>query len=368
MFGLLALAALVAGLVSYDSARSAGRVSWLPGLLGAAAGLLHPWHGELFVLVVIGGELLSGRTGEPLRRRLRLPVLTIVMAGIPLVYYVLLGRADLSWKLAREASRHTFALWSIAIVIVPLLVPALLAYRRRPTSFLQAATRAWPIAAFVVFILSATALSATPLHAFQGITVPLAVLAVQGVRSIDWGRLRHPGWTAAIAVAVVTVPATVFELVNAVETVAPSPTNSTFISRDEKRAIDYLAHNREPGGVLTRSYLGAIVPGRTGRHTFVGDCLWSEPGCYTRVGVAQNLFEGSLERTAAQAFVQQTGARFVLADCSSTADLQQTLGSMIVGVQRFGCATVYELDQPGPATGPLAESRADAAVRATRRQ
>ncbi len=41
-------------------------------------------------------------------------------------------------------------------------------------------TRVWPAAALAIYILSASGLSATPLHAFDGITIPLAVLAVRG--------------------------------------------------------------------------------------------------------------------------------------------------------------------------------------------
>ena len=50
---------------------------------------------------------------------------------LPLAYYALLGRADLSWKLARDASKHNYPLWSLLLAILPLLIPALLAYRRR---------------------------------------------------------------------------------------------------------------------------------------------------------------------------------------------------------------------------------------------
>ena len=217
-------------------------------------------------------------------------------------------------------------------------------------------------------MLSATALAATPLHAFQGITIPLAVLSIQGIRRASWDWLKRPKAAAVAAVALATVPATTYELYLAKKTVAVGRSNSTFIARDEKRAIDYLAHVPGKGGVLTRSYLGAIVPGRTGRQVFVGDCLWSQPGCYDRTDIAENLFDGLMDRRAAREFVQDSGARFVLADCSATANLHRLLGTMIIGVRRFGCAAVYELDSPGPATGPLAESRADAAVRATRRQ
>jgi hypothetical protein len=181
-------------------------------------------------------------------------------------------------------------------------------------------------------------------------------------------RVRRPKLAAIVAVGLATVPATGYELYLAKKVVAVGPSNSTFILHDERRAIDYLQHSSVNGGVLTRSYLGAIVPGRTGRRVFVGDCLWSQPGCYERTDSAENLFDGLMGPRNAREFVSDTGARFLLADCAATANLHRLLGPMIVGVRRFGCAAVYELDQPGPATGPLAESRADAAVRAARRQ
>jgi hypothetical protein len=34
----------------------------------------------------------------------------------------------------------------------------------------------------------------------------------------------------------------------------------------------------------------------------------------------------------------------VLADCKTTGDLNQELGSHLVSVQRFGCAAVYRVD------------------------
>jgi hypothetical protein len=368
VFGLLALAAMTAAFLSYDAARRRGTISWMPGLLGAVAGLMHPWHGELMILIIVGGELFMGLDLRSIRRRLPLFALTVAVAAVPLIYYVLLGRADLSWKLARIASRHSFSLWSILLAVIPLLLPALFAYRDRPRTFLAAATRAWPIACLAVFVLSATALAATPLHAFQGITIPLAVLSVEGIRRFDWGRLRRPGLVAGAAVALATIPATGYELYLAKTTAAVGPNNSTFIQQDERHAIDYLQHYPVKGGVLTRSYLGAIVPGRTGRRVFVGDCLWSQPGCYGRTDTAQSLFDGLMGPSEAREFVADSGARFVLADCTATANLRRLLAPMIVGIRRFGCAAVYELQAPGPATGPLAESRADAAVRAARRQ
>jgi hypothetical protein len=120
--------------------------------------------------------------------------------------------------------------------------------------------------------------------------------------------------------------------------------------------------------VLTRSYLGAMVPEKTGRRTLVGDCLWSEPNCYERSRLAQNLFSGVMPPAKSRSFVRGSGATFVLADCAGTAHLRRTLAPLIIAVHRFGCATVYQVKTAGRPTGPLAESDPDAALRAPRRK
>src|SRR5205085_5851216 len=174
-------------------------------------------------------------------RRLALPLLTIVLSGLPLLYYFLLGRTDLSWQLAGLASHHSFPLWSVVVAILPLLVPAMFAYRERPATFLAMATRAWPAAALAIFLLLSTfGASGTPVHAFQGITVPLAVLAVEGVQRVGWRRLRHQPALAAAAVALFTIPATGDELRLAGQLAAPTTDNANFITHDERAALDYL--------------------------------------------------------------------------------------------------------------------------------
>jgi hypothetical protein len=317
---------------------------------------------------VLGAEAFLWWGRRPTRRDLALPALTTAIAALPLLYYVALGKLDLSWKLAREASKHAFSFWTILIAILPLLLPALLAYRGRSTSFLQAASRFWPIASFGVFVLSASGASATPLHAFQGITIPLSVLAVQGVQSVGWRRLPYVRWITAGVVVLLTVPTTYYELDNARKLAAPTRGNGNFIRADERDALDYLADNHVSGGVLTGGYLGATVPERTNRQTLLGDCLWSEPRCAGRSAAASRFFSGHMTAGEARTFARQSGARFVLADCNSTANLSKLLRPIIVSVHRFGCARVFELVRPGPATGPLAQSRGHAAVRATRRK
>jgi hypothetical protein len=337
---------MLAALLAYDRARAADRIVWAPALLGALASSLHPWQGETLILIVIGAEALMWRNRARIRARLVLPALTAVGTALPLAYYAILGRTDLSWRLARVGSKHAFSLWTIALAVAPLALPAALAYRGRQESFIAVATRAWPIAALGVFVVSGTALSATPLHAFVGITFPLAVLAVAGVQRAGWHRIPRRRLLGSLAIAAVTIPATAYELRSVRLLVAPTPGNPNFITHDERHALDYLVRDRESGGVLTRFYLGTVVPAETGRRTFVGHCLWSRPDCTARAKTAQKLLQGSLAPRVARSFVLGTGARFVLSDCSVSADLHQVLAPITRSVRRFGCATVYVIAQP----------------------
>ena len=373
-FGLLAVALMVFALVRYDRSRGSGRPDWVPGLLGAIASTLHPWQGETLVLLIVGAELLRWRDmllwwRTEQWRRLALPLLTVALTAAPLMYYLLLGHLDLSWKLARVNSKHAFPFTAILIGAAPLAIVALLGYRGRADSFLELLLRVWAPVAVLIYILSATGLSATPLHAFDGITVPLAVLAVKGVTRSRLGSLPRGRLVAGAVIALGVVPANAYALATAHEFVDPTAGNANFITHDERLALAYLAKDPDSGGVLTQFYLGEAVPGRTGRRTFVGDCLWSEPNCMPRSLAADALFTGTDSTAVARRFVRQTGARFVLASCSRTdVNLERTLGSLIVSTRHFGCATVYELDPPTAATGPLADLPGNAVVRAPRRQ
>jgi hypothetical protein len=366
-FGLIAVALMVFALLGYERARSAGELAWAPGVMGAVASMLHPWQGETLILIIVIAELIRWREHRG-GRGLGLPLLTVVLTGLPLIYYLALGNFDLSWNLARVASKHAFPFSAIAIGIAPLAMVAVLGYRGRSRTFLELMTRCWPLATLVIYVFSASTLSATPLHAFNGITAPLAVLAVTGAQRAGWDRVPRRRLVTVVLLALVTIPASAYAMAIAHTYTRPTPGNANYITDDERDALTFLDRDPEPGGVLTRFYLGEIVPGRTGRKTLVGDCLWSEPRCITRSLTADALFVGAMSRAQARRFVRRSGARFLLADCRGHRDMARLLGPMVSSVHRFGCAAVYELDAAGRATGPLAELPPDAAVRAPRRQ
>jgi hypothetical protein len=372
-FGLLSVALITFAVVRYDRVRLAGRPDWICGLLGGLASMLHPWQGETLILLVLFAELIRWRdlllwwrTAQ--WRRLALPVLTLALTALPLLYYLLLGHLDLSWKLARVQSKHAFPASAIAIGIAPLAIPALLGYRGRAQSTLELLLRLWAPVAVLIYVFSATGLSATPLHAFDGITVPLAVLAVKGVTETSLRTIPRAHLVAAGVIALALIPANAYALATAHKYVDPAGGNANFITHGEHAALHYLDTNPEPGGVLTQFYLGEAVPGATGRRTFVGNCLWSEPGCFPRSDAADALFRGQDTQAQARRLVRQSGARFLLASCAAHADLGRLLGELIVSTTRFGCATVYELSSPALPRGPLAELPPHAAVRAPRRQ
>ncbi|MGO9750617.1 MAG: hypothetical protein ACLP8S_27245 [Solirubrobacteraceae bacterium] len=372
-FALMAIAAAIFALLAYDRARATRSFSWGPALLGALAGLLHPWQGELLIVIIVAAELTDLRAGAPalagLRpalgsARLRLASATLLGTLMPLIYYAALGKLDISWQLARLASKHSFPVLDIAAATAPLLLVALLGYHATAGGFLARATRIWPAAAFAVYIVSSSGLGATPLHAFDGITVPLALLAVDGWRRLHWGRLRTGCAIGTAVVAIGTVPATVYLVASERGYVAPAAGNANFITHDEGRALAFLRHDPQHGGVMTRFYLGAVVPARTGRATFVGNCIWSQPACNPRAIEVQSLLDGSLPPLAARLLVAGSHARFLLADCQQHTSIARELGTLIASVHRFGCATVYMVNN-----APLPESSGyAAAVRAPRRQ
>jgi hypothetical protein len=345
-FGLIALAAMIAGLISYERARHTNRVPWAASLLGAMASSLHPWQGGTLILVLTAVEALAWLGGQ--RPHLRPLVVTISASALPLVYFLVLNHSDPSWKLAQASAQSTVPLWMVALTLAPLALPAALAYRVRPQTYLACVTRIWPIAALIIFALSETALSAAPTHALLGISIPLAVLAIQGIRSIHSS--AHPTRqrvVIAVLGAAAILPATWNELSTAHTIVAPGAPESQsieprFVNPGERRALDYLARDPRPGGVMSRFYLGTVVPGLTGRHTFVGNFYYS-PDFPRREAITDQLFLGGLAPQAARNVAQSSGARFLLADCRTSVALQGALSPIVSSVHRFGCASVYVL-------------------------
>jgi hypothetical protein len=344
-FALIALACAIGALLAYARARAAGRVGLLAPLLGVLASWLHPWQGETLILILLGSELVL------LARRERVAwaalALTVALTALPLGYFALLVHFDAVWRREREAALSTYPVWLVVKAFVLLALPAALAYRVRAASFIALTARVWPFAVAAIFALSEWQGSGST-HALLGATVPLGVLAVEGVRSLPWPtlarRVPRPAASlpalAVLAIAVLTIPGTVNMLKYAARAVHPRQGNANFIAPGESAALSYLARDPRPGGVLTRFYLGMVVPAQTGRQTYAGNCYWSEPNCRARSVAAEELLAGELSPAQAIGLVRHTGARYVLGDCRA-ADIAAELAPIAAAVHRFGCASVY---------------------------
>lgn len=301
---------------------------------------LQPWQGATLALIVLGVETLRWwRAGErPAYGTLVVPL----AVGLPAVYYLVLSVADPAWELASQSNAAgsqatwNWPWWAIALSLAPLAVPAALAYRLPARDWQQVAVRLWPFAALVVYLQPA---GTFPYHSFQGLVIPLSVLAVQGVLSI-WPRPRP--LIVAGALAAMIVPGTIHKAEVAVNSVRAAG-DPYFVFPGEQRALDDLERDPRPGGVLAPAYGGHLLPYKTGREVYVGALSWT-PDWEQRVHETRALFELGLSPDRARSFVRRTGARFVFVDCRpGLRDLAAALGPLLEEVRRHDCATVYVL-------------------------
>lgn len=333
------------------AARRRARTLWLAALGALAVCWLQPWQGATLALVVVAVEGLRwARTRERPPAAL---ALVPIAAALPAAYYLVLSLADPAWELAAESNAAgaqptwTWPWWAVALTVLPLALPAALAYRLPAPSWQEQAVRIWPLAALLVYLQPA---GTFPYHSFQGLALPLGVLAVQGVASV-WPRPRLA--LVAGALALMTVPGLAHKLEVAASSVRAAG-DPYFIFPDERRALDALERDPRPGGVLAPVYAGHMLPYTTGREVYAGALSWT-PDWERRERETKSLFEGSLSGEAARSFVVSTRARFVFVDCRpGLRDLAAELRPLLEAVGRHGCATVYVLrERPGMAApGP----------------
>jgi hypothetical protein len=336
---------MVGALITYDRDRRDGRMRvWAP-TCALFCSWLQPWQGATVILVILVSEAFLWRRGQ--RTFPALPVVTVASATLPLGYYFLLSHFDATWKLSNQVNfSQDLPTGDLLVTILPLAVLAVLAYRSIPVTFQAIAVRVWPFGVFVIMrFIQGAHVGTFPKHSLQGLSIPLAVLAIIGA-----GRLRL-GLPAATRVILGTVIVAGLiglpvarELDNARSFATPTIFGSEpfFIHPSEKDALNYLNRTPVSGAVLSAVYLGQIVPAETGRKTWVGIVGWT-PDYQGRVALANQLFSGKLSQSASIDLVRSTGARFLLSDCQNRANLIPLLHSILRSVRRFGCATVYIL-------------------------
>ncbi|HLM50187.1 MAG TPA: hypothetical protein VK279_06540 [Solirubrobacteraceae bacterium] len=331
------------------------RASRRPRTLAAATlgallvGWLQPWQGATLALIVVGVEGWRWwRSGQRPAPALAAVLLAI---AVPAGYYFFLSHFDAAWERAGEANQAgaqrewSWPWWAVVLTLLPLAAPAALAYRRSVATpdWQSVAVRVWPLAALAVYVLP---LGTFPYHAFQGLTLPLAILAVQGATSV-WP--RPPLAAVLAALLVMTVPGFIHKI-EAASGAVKRAGDPFFVFPDEVRALDALERDPRPGGVLGPTYAGYMIPYRTGRESYIGQFSWT-PDWDRRQKIADGLFEGPMRAAEARRVVPRTNARFLFGDCRpGVRDLEPILRPLLERVQRFGCATVYTLrERPGMA-------------------
>jgi hypothetical protein len=344
--GLEAAALLGACAMAKASARTP--IGWrlIAGTSAAAclAAWLHPWQGAtlIVVLVVLLAQVRSWR----LLRGLGVP---LAAAVAPLAYEAILPHVDRAWHVdSVQDGVGQGPVWMLLVALLPLALPAVAGVRAVRAGPLRTVLIAWPLAGLAVYFGT----SQFPYHALQGISLPLAVLAVAGwPRLVAWaaGRRGAPTSTsrspavavALLAVAVVTIPGVIYEATTFGDSERAGAAPYWF-TPGERAALSYLEQSRTPGGVLARQYLGMAVPAFTARRTWVGEWAWS-PGYAARVSLSEQLMSGQMPPATARRLVHTIGARFALTDCRTRTPLDRLLGPLVVSKRQFGCAAVYEL-------------------------
>jgi hypothetical protein len=343
-FTAIAVALLPATLLAYERARRQGRVGVLAPTLALFCAWLQPWQGATVVVVLLASEAVLWRGRTP--AGLRLLAITESATVAPLLYYAILGRVDPAWKLADVANSIGPWPWKpLLLAIAPLGLLATLAYVQPAQSFGAVAVRVWPIAAVGLYgFIAVSGVGTFPIHALQGLSIPLAVLAIDGVSRVRIG--GPPRAKVAIAIAALALlggPAVVRELSLMRDRIGfnVGPYAEPFlIQPGERDAFDYIERSRLPGGVFAQVYLGEVVPARTGRRTWVGIPSWT-PDYHQRIAAANTVFAERTPPAEIRRIVRSSGARFVLSDCRNTRDLTHALRPMLLETHRFGCATVY---------------------------
>jgi hypothetical protein len=299
-------------------------------LASLVASWLHPWQGITLGLIYVGLALL--------RRMRQWAALAVpaIGAGLPLLYYYLLSHHDPAWQLA---SHYEVIPRLSAVVLLagfgPLALIAAFGVRRPDGILIEQALLLWVGGSVITYFAND---SFAP-HAFQSLSLPLAVLAVRG-----WRRLRLPAALGVAAVALVTIPGLAFNARKFVRTARSTNLVQYYLPSSDAQALDWVSRHAPAGGVLAPTPFAAVVPSQTGRAVWVGHGYWSQ-NYPVQAREVDRLFDGRMSAPAARAFVASTGASILVSDCRHPADLTGRLRPRLVAVHRFGCARVYVVNK-----------------------
>lgn len=336
---LLGIERLLDGSTARTSRRSVAALSAVALILS----WLHPWQGAEVLIIILAVAVWT----RPVRSKwlpLAAPAFALIL---PILYYAALDHYSSLWRSSEtQAASGTFSFSPLVLAIgtLPLGVLALLALRRRlPTATHRRILLLWLVTPFLVYFLISNK------DALDGVALPLSIFAVEGARRLRfrWLRRRVAGIRVSLAlavlgVAVCTIPGLEYEIHAFHQNEFAAGYGQVFTT-DDFRAMSYLEHAPQPGGVLAPMHIAAAVPAYTGRNTYSGDFPWT-PNFSLTGQVDMGLFYGKLRPQRAIELVRSTHARFVLVDCWSRGSaLPSLIAPLIVSSHQFGCASVYTL-------------------------
>jgi Glycosyltransferase family 87 len=299
---------------------------WAAAGCGALAAWLHPWQGEVLLLLLGAIFVLRGR---PLA--LAIPFAATLA---PALYYFVLSRTDSAWEVAaRNNELPHYPLWALALGLAPFLLTVPFAWRRARDDVQELALVLWIPAALLVYLVLAPSV---PAHALEGLSLPAVVLAARALTAP-----RVPAWGAVALAAAVTLPGAVW-VAHEFRTGVNTDTQPALILPDERRALDLVESSPRPGGVYAPAFLGLAIPAETGRATWIGHPTWT-PDYLDRAVLGERLFENELPPAVARRTILATGAAFVVSDCRGRRDVSAALAPIALRRVRVGCATVWEL-------------------------
>jgi hypothetical protein len=309
--GLMPL--FVLGLAREDHTR---RTLTGTALAGALAAWLHPWGGIELVMISAGFLLL--------RRGSRAPKASVVIAAfatsLPLIYYAALAGADSAWSFSELRAGTSGPVWPLVFDFGPLLLVALPALRHGPANPLDQRLLLWLAAVAVTYIAFPNSRDA----ALEGVSLPLAVLAVRGWRYLKASRTL--GW---IALALAILPGA-FYSGHTFHDLFRSHDYPFAISAGEQRAVD--AVERDPprhGTVLATGYLRQVLPAFAG--LLDGQAITAPDA----------VFDGR-DAAALATLVNRERVSAVLSDClRGRADLSASLAPLGFTEHRYGCARIW---------------------------
>ena len=345
LFTAIGVGLMPLGLLAAERAIDGRGRRWL--VAACAIGLLvswfQPWQGATYALILIAAPLLfyrRDRSALLASARTLLPVL--VATALPLIYYFALSKADPSWRLAGLVNDFGRWPWWVTVVgLAPLAIPAAFAYRLPVRNLGDWILRVWPIAGVVIFYLP---FGTFPFHAFQGLALPLAILAVLAVRH-RLGERPLPATATVIVIALLVVPGTLYRA-DQMRGAVSAGRQAFFLEPGERDAMRWIEAQPGPGAVLAPIPDGSYISAYTGRAVWIGAGSWT-PDFGWRGLAVEAMFSGVSGAAEDQRLVRQSGARFVYQSCRSKANLAPKLGAVVTGPPRqFGCAKVWEVVPP----------------------